>query len=252
MPSLSAIGLPRDVSLHGELIDAVLRRSHWFELAMFVFMAGWLILAMVRFRRAGKAVYDHGDSPRKKWATLGFVAFVFLTADGSLLYSSIRGVDDTFWNWSIPAKDPNTVRVEVNGHQWAWDFRLAGDDGEFNNADDIVGWNELVVPVDTPVHLQLTSSDVVHGFYLPNFRVKTDVVPGTVHQLWFGAKETGEFEIGCTQHCGTHHYKMKAKLRVVTKEQFAGWKREASKVAKLGFDADDLGARWGWPWRERE
>src|SRR5581483_7940233 len=101
------------------------------------------------------------------------------------------------------------VRIEVNAHQWAWDVRYTGPDGKFNTADDVTSLNEITVPVDAPVILELASTDVVHSLYIPNLRIKQDVVPGTLTKAWFQATETGQFEIGCAQHCGTHHYKMR-------------------------------------------
>ena len=68
--------------------------------------------------------------------------------------------------------------MEVTAQQWAWTFRYPGADGRFNTADDFVTLNELRVPVDRAVYLQLTSKDVVHSFYLPNFRNKIDAIPG--------------------------------------------------------------------------
>jgi len=63
------------------------------------------------------------------------------------------------------------------------------------------------------VILELASADVIHSFYLPNLRLKQDAMPGMINRMWFQAKETGEFDIGCAQHCGTNHYKMKGSSR---------------------------------------
>ena len=95
------------------------------------------------------------------------------------------------------------MRVEVNAHQWAWDVRYAGPDGKFNTQDDIVTLNDMRVPVGVPVVLQLASSDVMHSFSLPNFRVKQDAVPGHDQpHLVPGQARPGEFDIACAQHCG--------------------------------------------------
>jgi len=104
--------------------------------------------------------------------------------------------------------------------------------------------------VDTPIYVQLTSTDVIHSFYLPNFRTKMDAVPGQVNRLWFQAKEPGEYDIGCAQHCGTHHYKMKALLTVLSANDFKSWQAQQSAIAQRGFDADDKVAHWGWDWKE--
>jgi cytochrome c oxidase subunit 2 len=189
---------------------------------------------------------------------LGLSALIFFVVDGNLYVNTMLDLNNSFWNFQVPAKDPRTVRVEVNAHQWAWDFRYAGPDGKFNTADDVVLWNELVVPKDRPVYLQLASTDVIHSFYLPNFRIKQDAMPGMVNHLWFKSKETGEFDIGCAQHCGTHHYKMKGHLTVLEDADYERWLATAYDNGKRQFDpADDdatiaLGtAHWGWDWKDR-
>jgi cytochrome c oxidase subunit 2 len=68
--------------------------------------------------------------------------------------------------------------------------------------------------------------------------------------MWFQAKEPGEYDIGCAQHCGTHHYKMKALLTVLSASDFKLWQAQQSAIAQRGFDADDKGAHWGWDWKE--
>jgi cytochrome c oxidase subunit 2 len=141
------------------------------------------------------------------------------------------------------------VRIEINAHQWAWSARYAGPDGKFNTADDVVTLNDIRVPEGAPIILELASTDVIHSFYLPNFRTKQDAMPGMVNRLWFEAKETGEFDIGCAQHCGINHYKMKALLTVLPKADYARWLAEASANAARAFDPADTVAQWGWDWK---
>lgn len=249
------IGLPRDASTHGKLIDEVLEFSHLTDAAMLGLVLVGIVFAVLRYGRKHSAVYDKGERGAQKLRTVTLVALVVLGVDGGLLYSSEKGLRDIFWNFGIPAGDPETVRIEINAHQWAWDVRYAGVDTLFAtparaSADDIVVWNEVWVPVNTPVHVQLTSTDVVHGFSLPNFRVKVDAVPGTVNQLWFEARETGVFEFGCTQHCGTNHYKMRGLLHVLPMTEFREWEKRMGRLGELGFDAEDVNARWGWDWKQ--
>jgi cytochrome c oxidase subunit 2 len=102
------------------------------------------------------------------------------------------------------------------------------------------------------VLLQLASTDVIHSFYLPNFRVKSDAVPGMINRLWFEAKETGQFEIGCAQHCGVNHYKMRAVLTVLSAEAYKAWAAESSIRSARAFDPKDEEAHWGWEWKSRK
>ena len=94
----------------------------------------------------------------------------------------------------------------------------------------------------------LRSVDVIHSFYLPNLRQKVDVVPGTTTHLWFAAKQTGEFEIACAQHCGVHHYKMRGLLTVYEPERYRAWLGEAQANARAAYDGGDLLGHWGWRW----
>ncbi|HEV8325358.1 MAG TPA: cytochrome C oxidase subunit II, partial [Myxococcota bacterium] len=132
--------------------------------------------------------------------------------------------------------------------QWAWDARYPGPDGKFNTKDDIVTLNDIRVPVNTPVVFELASVDVIHSFYLPNFRVKNDAMPGMINHLWFTSKETGIFEIACAQHCGVNHYKMRALLHVLPRDGYDRWAAEASANSARAFDEADTSAHWGWEW----
>jgi cytochrome c oxidase subunit 2 len=74
----------------------------------------------------------------------------------------------------------------------------------------------MVLPQDRPVRVQIRSMDVIHSFFLPNFRVKQDAVPGMTVQIWFTPKETGDYEIACAEHCGLGHYRMRGQVHVVS------------------------------------
>ncbi|MEK6606487.1 MAG: cytochrome C oxidase subunit II [Myxococcota bacterium] len=246
----TGFGLPRDVSLDGWRIDWLIDVTLIAVTVLFVIMVVWMLIACLRHGRRHAAHYDPGDSRRAIGAKALVAGAIFLGVDGNLFVNSTRDLKEVFWNFERVEADPRAVRVEVNAHQWAWDFRYPGPDGRFNTADDIVTLNELRVPIDTPVLLQLGATDVIHSFYVPNLRVKTDCVPGSLSRVWFQAKETGEFEIGCAQHCGTHHYKMRGLLRVVAQSEWEAWHREASAIASRAFDPSDERAQWGWPWRK--
>lgn len=248
------VGLPRDVSADGWRIDWLMNWTHVFNLILFAIMCGWMAIACFKHNRKHAAEYDLGSGARSVTIALALSAFIFAVVDGNLFVNTLIDLGDTFWNFKKPAEDPRTVRIEINAHQWAWDARYAGADGKFNTADDIVTWNDVRIPAGVPVYLQLASTDVVHSLYLPNFRVKQDAVPGQVNRLWFQAKPEAvgqEFEIGCAQHCGTNHYKMRGVLTVLSEEQFKAWAAEASVNAQRAYDADDPAAHWGWAWKER-
>ena len=240
--------LPHDVSLDGHLVDGAIRYVTIATGACFVVMVA-VLLAAALFHREGRrrrARYTHGNGPRDYWLGVLVAAGMFFGIDAVLLARSTADLQNHFWRF--PDGDPGALRVEVTAHQWAWRFRYPGADGRFNTPDDVLTLNDLRVPVGRPVYLKFHSKDVVHSFYLPNFRVKVDIVPGNDTRLWFQAREAGRFEIGCAQHCGVNHYKMRAELRTLAPAEFEGWLRAAAEDSRLRYDPADSAAHDGWEW----
>jgi cytochrome c oxidase subunit 2 len=241
--------LPHDASVHGHRVDWLLNSTSVFVVIMFAATLVWILWSSVFHGRRHQAVYDPGNARRQTLKALALSLVIFAVVDGNLFINGLDDLNRAFWNFDLPEADPKAVRIEVNAHQWAWDFRYAGPDGRWNTRDDIVTTNDVRVPVGVPVLLQLAASDVLHSFSLPNFRVKQDAVPGMINRLWFQAKQTGVFEIPCAQHCGVAHYKMKAILTVLPPDDYAAWAAQASGLSARNFDPADPGAQWGWDWK---
>lgn len=147
----------------------------------------------------------------------------------------------------------DALLIEVTGEQFVWTFHYPGADGQFGRKDpalisqanqvgldredpvakdDIVTLNQMHIPVNQPVRVRLRSKDVIHSFFLPNFRVKQDTVPGMAIEIWFVPNKAGEFEIACAELCGLGHYRMRAFLTVdESREQFDRWLREQAEAA---------------------
>lgn len=247
-PSPSLPFLPRDASAHGHHVDEVLRYLTVTTGACFVVMLAILLIAVVFHRgRRRAALYTHGTRRRDRVAAVVVGAVVLFGIDAVALVRSATQLRNGFWRY--PDGDPDALRVEVTAQQWAWTFRIAGDDGVFGTPDDIVTLNELRVPIGRPVNLQVTSKDVVHALYLPNFRTKIDAIPGSVTRMWFEPTRTGVFEIGCAQHCGAWHHKMRGELTVLDAAAYARWAARAKADAALRYDAADGEAHDGWTWR---
>lgn len=123
------------------------------------------------------------------------------------------------WGWGVYKKmvqaPADAMEVRVIGKQWVWNFQY--DDGRLEAG-------KLVVPVNKPVKLIMSSEDVLHSFFIPNFRVKQDVVPGMYTSVWFEAKVPGEHQVFCTEYCGTSHSGMLAKIEALEPEQYELWK----------------------------
>jgi cytochrome c oxidase subunit 2 len=110
--------------------------------------------------------------------------------------------------------------VEVTGRQFEWRLRYPGEDGILGTKDDLFDVNDLHVPVGEEVLVSLKSMDVLHGFYLPNLRVKQDAVPGMKIPVWFRPMKEGEYDIPCSQLCGWGHYKMTGRLVVESRAAY--------------------------------
>jgi cytochrome c oxidase subunit 2 len=241
--------LPHDASTHGHYVDWLINVTMVFLTILFIIMCIWMGIACLKHNKNHTADYDHGSSMHSVKQAALLSAVIFFIVDGNLWYNSTVDVNGLMWNFTKVQNDPSALRIELNARQWIWDARYAGPDGKFNTDDDILATNDIRVPVDTPIYLQLASPDVIHSFYLPNMRIKQDAVPGMINRMWFQAKETGEFDIACAQHCGANHYQMRGILTVLSKEDFKAWAAMKSDDAKRIYDESDAEAHWGWQWK---
>ncbi|MFN0123808.1 MAG: cytochrome c oxidase subunit II [Blastocatellia bacterium] len=120
-----------------------------------------------------------------------------------------------FWgvNLFVQAYVPPGEAHEINvtGKQWAWSFE---------HPDGTVDGKELWVPLGKPIKLVMSSTDVLHSFFIPDFRVKSDVVPGRYTNIWFTPREVGEHQVFCTEYCGKDHSYMLGTVKVVTPEAY--------------------------------
>ena len=243
-------GMPPDVSLDGYRIDWLINITNVFITILFVVMVVWMLWSVLAHNEKHTAEYDHGDSKHHVMVALGISAFIFIVVDGNLFYNAAKDLTQAFWNFEKAEAAANHVKIEVQGRQWIWEARYAGPDGKFNTSDDALSTNDIRIPVNAPIIFQVTSPDVIHSLSFVNFRVKVDTVPGSVNHLWMQAKETGQFEISCGQHCGQAHYKMKGLLTVLPESEYKEWVAQKSRDSVQIYDAKAQAANWGWPWRK--
>lgn len=217
----------------------------------FVIVLIMLMTPVIKHRAVNgrKAHYDHGSSLHDKRFTAIISVVVFLVLDAWVLIIAMRDLREVVYNF--PSTDSGAYRVEVAAQQWSWNFRVAGPDGEFGTADDIVTINELHVPNNTPVAFNLTSKDVIHSLFLPDMRIKRDANPGAINRVWFTPAKTGTYDILCAELCGVAHYQMHGTLVVHDeKSDFPAWLEEAGRIAAYSYDEDDTEAQWAWEWKE--
>jgi len=222
------IWLPRDVSEQGHKIDNLFMFILW--LTGIVFIVTQLVFVYFTWRYEAKAnkqpvKYSHGShSLEVVWTILPAVTLLFIAIYQMDAWAEAK--------MRTPGLEPI---VEVTGRQFNWDFRYPGPDGELYTRDDIVRTDgNLYLPVDEQVLLRITSADVLHSFFLPNMRLKQDVIPGMEQSMWFKAKQKGQFDIVCAELCGWGHYKMKGRVHFVSRTEFEAkiesFRQEQSKV----------------------
>ena len=233
---------PEVVTVGGKRVDALLNFIFYLTAAVFVLTQAVYIYYLVKYRRRPgvKAHYSHGNNKLEIiWTAIPTAIFIGLVIYSNRLWGELH---------STPPED--SVKIDVVSYQFGWDMRYPGADGQLGKVDvstysvdnkfalvpddpagdDDFSSTELVIPVGKPVHLYLHSRDVIHSFYVPEFRLYQAAVPGrTIAWVWFQTTKTGNFQLACSQICGSGHYNMKAPIRVVSQEEFDKW--QAGKIA---------------------
>lgn len=198
MPPAATDIAERVNSLYGFLL--------WASFISCVLVIGGFIYFAFKYKRRSEndktAYISHNNFLEFLWSFVPFLIFMAVFVWGWAIYSQMRTFPE------------DALEVHVQAQKWSWSF-------EYKNGRKSSG--ELLIPVNTPIKLVMTSSDVLHSFYVPAFRAKQDVVPGRYTALWFQPKYKGEYQIFCTEYCGEQHSGMLAKLKVVSREEFDDW-----------------------------
>ncbi|TFV92116.1 cytochrome c oxidase subunit II, partial [Oxalobacteraceae bacterium OM1] len=204
----------------------------------FVVLNGFVVFAVARYRhtegrRAAYLPNDHRLERRLIVATA--LGIVVLLAPGLFVYASyVRAPSDA-------------IVIEALAQQWQWRFRLPGPDGKLAKTDIrfvsatnpfgvdpgdpaapgnvLVSGGELHLPVNKPVRMLLRSNDVLHDFYVPQFRGRMNIVPGMVTTFWFTPTTAGRYEILCAQLCGIGHFNMRGHVVVEDEAAFETWRK---------------------------
>lgn len=150
------------------------------------------------------------------------------------------GIWGAFTLNALTAPNPDEIVIEVVGRQWSWTFSYP-EHGGFNST-------ELVIQKDQPVLLSMNSADVLHSFWVPEFRVKQDLVPGRVTELRITPTIEGDYKVRCAEICGLDHSLMQAPVRVVSADEFDAWVAEKLAAPKFAeMTPVERGALWHSP-----
>jgi cytochrome c oxidase subunit 2 len=198
--------------------------------AWFAMAEGLLVYLILRYRRRPerRARYLPGRSLRS-------MSFVLVPCGVILGFDLVLdAVSAPVWEEIKLEQPPHDELVRIQGEQWAWRFTYAGPDGRLGTGDDVETVNEFHVPIDRVILFELTAKDVLHSFWVPEFRLKQDAVPGRTIRGWFRATREGRFEVPCAEICGLAHTMMKGNLQVESDEAFRTWLASQSAPAPAG------------------
>jgi cytochrome c oxidase subunit 2 len=199
--------MPVRASESAGAVDWLFNLILWISTFFFFLIVAVMILFVLRYRRRGD--FKPGGGPRHSTTlelTWSIIPLIIVLA---LFYFGFRGFVEQM------ITPTNAMQINVTGQKWYWMF-------EYPDTGLMID-NELHVPVDTPINLVITSTDVIHSVYIPAFRLKKDAVPGRYNRAWFEADTPGEYYLFCAEYCGTQHAEMLAMVYVHPKEEFETW-----------------------------
>ncbi len=248
----SGLNMPVGVTELSKQIYSLHMTIFWWCVAIGVFVFGWMIWSLVAFRKSQGAQPDtsmtHSTKAEIIWTVIPVVILVIMAVPAARTLIAIEDTRNT------------ELTVKVTGYQWKWQYEYLDEDISFfstldrasdearqlqsgidpNSVQDYLlnVDNPLVVPEDTKVRVLLTAQDVIHAWWVPDFGMKKDAIPGFVNELWFkvDAGKTGTYRGQCAELCGRDHGFMPVVVKVVSKADYAAWVAE-QKAARAPADA---------------
>ncbi len=224
MDNSKTFWLPENASTFGALVDPAFNAFYWISVFFFALICILIAVFTVKYLRRrpdqlATAQITHNIVIEMAWTLIPLIIVMVLFFVGMKGYLHMRIAPAGF------------MQVNVHAQKWAWSFEYS--EGVSNDT--------LVVPVNIPVKLVMTSKDVLHSFYIPNFRTKADVLPNRYTSLWFQATRTGTFQVECTQYCGTNHSYMLTAVKVVEPDAYKDWLAVVGDLGK-GKTPEQYGA----------
>ena len=237
-------------------IDDTIIITFWVTGVVFIAVVGFMAYCAYRFRyrEDRRAAYEPENNRLELWLTI-------LTAVGV----AVMLTPGLFvWNQYVTVPE-GAAELEAVGQQWQWSYRLPGEDGVLgttdpknisddnpfgmnpddpNGRDDVlIEDSEVHIPIDKPLKVLLRSKDVLHDFYVPQFRAKMDIVPGMVTYFWFTPIRTGTFDVLCFELCGVGHHDMRGSVVVESESAYQAWLGEQTTFAQSMAPGREQGRR---------
>jgi cytochrome c oxidase subunit II len=209
---------PADASGAADQIDTVYDVLLICSVPVFVLVMTIAIYSVVRFRAKPGDLRDgpsiHGNTRLEViWVTIPFLMVTALATYAWIV------LDD------IEASQPNELVVNVTGRQFTWTFEYPAEE---------VGSSELVLPDDRPVEFRIKTRDVIHSFWVPEFRLKSDAVPGLTTKIRLTPDRVGRYQVVCAELCGIGHSTMRQYVRVAPEDEFDRWLKKQREASQAG------------------
>ena len=276
---LQHYGLPISLSKAGPGIDEIIVLTHWLMLALFVGWGTFFIVTLIKFRSSKnsnadyKGVKSHISSYLE--AAVAIIEIVLLIGFAFPIWANRVN--------NVPSSNEGIVHLRVVAQQYAWNIHYPGPDGIFGDSkpelvdevsnpigldrsnagasDDFFTINQLHIPVNRKIRIDLTTKDVIHSFKLPELRVGQDAIPGMSIPIHFEATMTSKeflaemegtpregkgLEIACAQLCGLGHYRMKGYLSIDTDEEYNDWLALQAEYLLEDNEEDEWGDEEDW------
>jgi cytochrome c oxidase subunit 2 len=235
-----------DIASNWGSMDDTITLTFWVGGSVFVVVCLFMVYCVFKFsyKPDRRAEYKPEDNKLEKIltivTTLGVAA---LLAPGLIV-----------WNQYVNVPK-NALEIDVMAWQWGWQYRLPGEDGKLGNTkvvnindsnpfgiilEDPNGRDDILIQSDVihlknnrPVKILLRSVDVLHNWYVPQFRAKMDAVPGVITYYWFEPNKVGEYEVLCAEYCGVGHYAMRGRVFVKNEQDYENWLQEQETFSDL-------------------
>lgn len=226
MEALRNFFLPPAESTYAHEFDAIFWFVHLSSLVLTIGILIAIAYFLYKYRRKSEndvtPVITHNNKLEVTWSVIPLVLCLIIFGWGYQTYVTMSTAPE------------DAYEVNVTAQKWLWNF-------SYENGARSTG--ELHVPADRPIKLIMSSQDVIHSFFVPDYRIKQDVVPGRYTEIWFQVPEAGESIIFCTEYCGTGHSDMSGKVVVHEQEEFETWL--ASNAGGASKPDDLAPAEWG-------
>ena len=235
-----------DVASNWGSMDDTITLTFWVGGGVFVAVCLFMVYCVFKFsyKEDRRAEYKPEDKKLEKILTIATtLGVVALLAPGLIV-----------WNQYVNVPK-NALEVDVMAWQWGWQYRLPGEDGKLGNTkvvnindnnpfgiipEDPNGRDDILIQSDVihlknnrPVKILLRSVDVLHNWYVPQFRAKMDAVPGVITYYWFEPQKIGEYEVLCAEYCGVGHYGMRGRVFVKNEQDYENWLQEQETFSDL-------------------